>query len=121
MKIGAIVAQLGAVMIGAIGFAVVDGFLRMFAVCEPAVKDAAEASTLEANQKAAERLKKECVPSQVQAIGAHTRLVDGMIADAAAASNRLAEENTSSIVITAIIAGIGLLISIIVAMLIGVK
>src|SRR6266478_1832239 len=71
---------------------IVANFQKAFAACDPGIKYAAATNTPEENLKAAQRLKAECVPLAEQAIHAHMKMVDELIAGSKKTSNDLTEE-----------------------------
>src|SRR5438876_6697196 len=71
--------------------------------------------------KAAQRLKAECVPPMEHALHDQTTLVNGLIADAQKAADELTEHANSSINRVMMTAGVGLLLSLIASMWIGIK
>lgn len=93
----------------------------VFPACEPAVKFAASTTSADDSLKAAARLKAECDPSARDALEDQRKLVDALIAAAAARSQALADETHGSIVTVITSATIGLLVTLIVALWIGIK
>jgi methyl-accepting chemotaxis protein len=100
---------------------VVAQFNKGFAACDPGIQYAASTTTAEDNMKAAQRLKSECVPLMEAALRAQTKMVDGLIADAQKVSDLLTDQTNSSINTVMTTAGVGLLVSLIAAMWIGIK
>ena len=100
---------------------VLAGFEKAFVVCDPAIEYAATTSTPEENMKAAARLKAECVPLVEAALGAQTKLVDDLLAHSQKRSDAMTAEANSSIRVVMISAGVGLLLSLLAAMWIGIK
>jgi len=99
----------------------VANFQKAFAACDPGIKYAATTNTPEDNLKAAQRLKAECVPLAEQAINAHVKMVDALIASSKKVSDNLTEEADFAIRMVWISAGVGLFLGLAVALLIGVK
>jgi methyl-accepting chemotaxis protein len=95
---------------------VTSNFQKAFAACDPVIQYAAKTTTAEENMKAAQRLKVECVPLMEAALVAQTKMIDGLIADASRISDDLTVEANSSINTVMIVAGVGLLFSLIAAM-----
>ncbi len=86
----------------------VANFQQAFAACDPGIKYAATTNTPEDNLKAAQRLKAECVPLAEQAIKAHVKMVDALIASSKKVSDNLTEEADFAIRMVWIAAGVGL-------------
>ena len=101
--------------------AVLAGFEKAFTVCDPAIEYAAKTSTPEENMKAAARLKVECVPLVEAALGAQIKLVDNLLAHSQKRSDAMTAEANSSIRVVMISAAVGLLLSLLAAMWIGIK
>jgi methyl-accepting chemotaxis protein len=99
----------------------VANFQKAFTACDPGIKYAASTTSAEENMKAAARLKAECVPLIDTAIQAHTKMVDGLVADSAKASDELTEAADSAIRMVWISAAVGLLLGLAVALWIGIK
>jgi len=99
----------------------VANFQRAFAACDPGIKYAATTNTPEDNLKAAQRLKAECVPLAEQAIKAHVKMVDALIASSKKVSDNLTEEADFAIRMVWIAAGVGLFLGLAVALWIGIK
>jgi methyl-accepting chemotaxis protein len=95
-------------------------FQKAFAVCDPAIQNAAKAVTPEDNFKAAARLKTECVPLVSAAIKAQAKMTDSLLAHAEKTSDELTAKTNGSIITALIAAGVGLLVSIAAAMWIGI-
>jgi methyl-accepting chemotaxis protein len=95
---------------------VTGNFQKAVAACDPVIQYAATTTTAEENMKAAQRLKVECVPLMEVALVAQTKMIDGLIADASRISDDLTVEANSSINTVMIVAGVGLLFSLIAAM-----
>jgi methyl-accepting chemotaxis protein len=100
---------------------VLAGFEKAFVVCDPVIEYAATTSTPEDNMKAAARLKAECVPLVEAALGAQTKLVDNLLAHSQKRSDAMTAEADSSIRVVMISAAVGLLLSLLAAMWIGIK
>jgi methyl-accepting chemotaxis protein len=100
---------------------VVANFERAFAACDPAIKYAATTSTPEQNLKAAQRLTAECIPPMEVSIHAQTGLVDGLLAGAEKQSDEMTVQANSSIHTVMLTAGLGLLVSLVAALWIGIK
>jgi len=99
----------------------VANFQKAFAACDPGIKYAATTNTPEDNLKAAQRLKAECVPLAEQAIKAHVKMVDALIASSKKVSDNLTEEADFAIRMVWIAAGVGLFLGLAVALWIGIK
>jgi methyl-accepting chemotaxis protein len=100
---------------------IVANFQKAFAACDPGIKYAAATNTPEENLKAAQRLKAECVPLAEQAIHAHMKMVDELIAGSKRMSNDLTEEADFAIRMVWICSSIGLLLGLAVALWMGIK
>jgi methyl-accepting chemotaxis protein len=96
-------------------------FQKAFTACDPVIQYSATTTTAEENMKAAQRLKAECVPLMEAAMQAQTKMIDDLIADANRISDNLTVQANSSIDTLMIAAGLGLLVSLIAAMWIGIK
>jgi methyl-accepting chemotaxis protein len=100
---------------------VLAGFAKAFVACDPVIEYAATTSTPEENMKAAARLKAECVPLVEAALGTQAKLVDDLLAHSQKKSDAMTAEADSSIRVVLVSAGIGLLLSLLAAMWIGIK
>jgi len=98
---------------------VIANFEKMFKACDPVVQFASTTTTPEDNLKAAARLKAECVPLADAAISAQGAMVDGILAEAAKASEQMAADASSAIRSLFIASGLGLLLGLAVALWIG--
>ena len=96
-------------------------FAKAFAACGPAIEFASKTTSAEENLKAAERLKAECVPLVETAIAAQIKLVDSLLADADKQSDEMTVQANSSIHTVMLTAGLGLLVSLVAALWIGIK
>jgi hypothetical protein len=100
---------------------VIASFEKAFAACDPVIRFASTSTTTDENLKAAARLKAECVPLAEAAIGAQGKMVDGFLAEAEKASDQMTVDANSAIRSLFIASGVGLLLSLAVALWIGVK
>jgi methyl-accepting chemotaxis protein len=100
---------------------VVAGFEKAFAACDPVIRYASTTTTAEENLKAAARLKAECVPLAEAAIAAQSKMVDAILAEAEKASDQMTLDASSAIRSLFIASGVGLLLSLAVALWIGVR
>ncbi len=92
-----------------------------FSACESAVRAAAAATSAEENLKIGARLKAECASLIAASVQQQSRLTDDLTTYAAKASDELAER-TNSIIRTVLMAiGIGLVVTITVALWIGLR
>ncbi|MDB5656065.1 MAG: methyl-accepting chemotaxis sensory transducer, partial [Tardiphaga sp.] len=99
---------------------VVAGFEKAFTSCEPAVAFAAKTMSSDDSSKAAIRLKAECVTVMEVAMKTQTNLTDGLLADAARASDEMTTVASASIRWLMVSAGAGLLIGLAMALWIGI-
>jgi methyl-accepting chemotaxis protein len=76
---------------------VVAGFEKAFASCDPAVAFASKTNSPDESSKAAIRLKNDCVPVIEAAMTNQTKLTDGLLADASAASDEMTADASASI------------------------
>ena len=90
-------------------------------VCGPGIKDASEATTPEANHKAALRLSEECKPPMREAITLTRAVVTDILAHGAKVSAALTETTESTIRTTMLMAGLGLAGTIGLALWIGLR
>jgi methyl-accepting chemotaxis protein len=100
---------------------VVANYDKAFNACQPILQLAAKAMTPEENLKAAERLNKECTPVIESAIREHAKLTEVLLSASAKLSNELTENTNSTILTVLISAGLGLLVSLGIALWIGIK
>jgi methyl-accepting chemotaxis protein len=100
---------------------VIAGFEKTFAACDPIIRYASTTTAADENLKAAVRLKAECVPLAEAAIVAQGKMVDGFLAEAEKASDQMTADANSAIRSLFIVSGVGLLLSLAVALWIGVK
>lgn len=100
---------------------VIAKFEQAFRACEASIQEGAAATTPEANAKAAVRLKRECKPQVVAAVAAQTKLTDDLIAYSAKTSGDLTDQTNATIRTSIIAVGVGLLVSLAMALLIGIK
>jgi methyl-accepting chemotaxis protein len=94
---------------------------KAFDACGPAIQFATKMASAEDSLKAAVRLQTECVPDAEAAIKAQGTMVDGLLADADKASEQMTVEANSAIRSIFVASGLGLLISLAVALFIGIK
>jgi methyl-accepting chemotaxis protein len=100
---------------------VLAGFAKAFTACGPGIEYASKTNTSEENMKAADRLKAECVPSMEAALHAQTKMVDTFLADGAKASDEMTVHSNSSINTVLVTSGIGILVSLALALWIGAR
>jgi methyl-accepting chemotaxis protein len=100
---------------------VVANYDKAFNACQPILQLAAKAMTPEENLKAAERLNKECTPVIESAISEHAKLTEVLLSVSAKLSNELTENTNSTILTVLISAGLGLLVSLAIALWIGIS
>ena len=100
---------------------VLAGLEKAFAVCDPAIEFAASTTTPEENMKAAARLKAECVPLVEAGLAAQIKLVDSLLAHSQSKSDAMTAEADASIRLVFISSCIGLLLSLLAALWIGIK
>ncbi|MDP1534374.1 MAG: HAMP domain-containing protein, partial [Rubrivivax sp.] len=100
---------------------VLSSFQKAFATCNPVIEAASRTTSSDDAQKAAARLKVECVPLIESALAAQTRLVDGLIADATKMADQMTVDANSSIRSIFVASGVGLLAGLAMALFIGIK
>jgi methyl-accepting chemotaxis protein len=101
--------------------AVIANYRKAFAACDPVIQYASTTTTAEENLKAGQRLTKECSSVVDFAIHEQAKLTDVLLADAEKLSDELTERTNSTILIVLISAGLGLLVSLAIALWIGIK
>jgi methyl-accepting chemotaxis protein len=99
---------------------VIAGFSKAFEACERVITFAANGTSQEDAFKVLQRLKAECVPLINNGIVAQTKLVDGLLADSGKVSDEMTVQANSSINTVMISAGAGLLVSLAIALWIGI-
>ena len=100
---------------------VLSSFQKAFASCNPVIEFASKTTSSDDAQKAAARLTTECVPLIESALVAQTKLVDGLVADAAKTADQMTVDANSSIRAIFVASGIGLLAGLAIALWIGIK
>jgi methyl-accepting chemotaxis protein len=96
-------------------------FRKAFASCEPAIQFASETTTPEETMKATGRLTTECVPQMETAIAVQAKLVDDFGTYAAKRSAQLTADADSAVVTLIVAGAVGLVVSLSLAMWIGIK
>ena len=100
---------------------VVASFRKAFAACDPIIQFAAKATSQEDNQKAVERLKRECTPVIESAIREQVMLVDNLLAASVKISDGMTDDANVAIRMVWIAACVGLLGGLAIALWIGIK
>jgi len=100
---------------------VVSAFSRAFTVCQPIVEFASKTTTPEDVIKANARLKAECNPVIDSALDDQRKLVDDLMVYAATQARDVGAHTDTVIVTVLVSAGFGLLVSLALAMWIGIK
>jgi methyl-accepting chemotaxis protein len=100
---------------------VLANYEKAFTACNPVIQFASKTTTPEDNLKAGVRLDKECSPVIEFAIHEHAKLTDVLVSYATKTSDELTEHSNSTILIVLISAGVGLLVSLAIALWIGIK
>ena len=100
---------------------VMANYEKAFAACDPVVQFAAKTTSHEDKLKAAERLKRECAPLIESAIQAHAKMTEFLAAQSVKMSDQLTERTNSTILIVLVSAGAGLLLSLAIALWIGIN
>ncbi len=96
-------------------------FQKAFIACGPVVEFASKTVSPEDSMKASMRLKTECIPLLEPGIAAQAKFLDSLLVDAANQSNDITTRAESSISTVLVAAGAGLLVSLAVALWIGIK
>jgi methyl-accepting chemotaxis protein len=100
---------------------VVSAFSKAFTVCQPIVEFASKTTTPGDVIKANTRLKAECNPVIDSALDDQKKLVDDLMAYAATQASDVGAHTDTVIVTVLVSAGFGLLISLVLAMWVGIK
>jgi methyl-accepting chemotaxis protein len=100
---------------------VMANYQKAFAACDPVIQYAAKTTSAEENTKAGQRLKDECSSMIEFAITEHAKMTDSLLAYSAKLSDELTEHSNSTIVAVLISTGVGLLVSLGIALWIGIK
>jgi methyl-accepting chemotaxis protein len=96
-------------------------FAKAFSACTPGIQYASSTNTPEENIKAADRLKKECVPLMEAALHDQTKMVDTLLADATKVSDEMTVQANTSINTVMMASGLGILVGMALALWIGAK
>jgi methyl-accepting chemotaxis protein len=100
---------------------IIANYAKAFAACDPVILFASKTTTAEENLKAGQRLKDECSALIEFAISEQAKLTDTLLADSAKLSDELTEHSNSTIVTVLTASGLGLLVSLGIALWIGIK
>jgi methyl-accepting chemotaxis protein len=94
-------------------------FAKAFAACDPVIVEASKTLSADSVVKATTRLKMECVPFIESAVVDQTKVTDALLADAEKNAVRMALEADNAIRSVMVAAGLGLALSLAVALWIG--
>jgi methyl-accepting chemotaxis protein len=100
---------------------VIANYEKAFTACDPVIQYAAKTTTAEEKLKAGERLKNECTSVIEFAIHEQAKLTDVLLSYSTKLSIELTEHSNSTILTILVSAGLGLLISLGIALWIGIK
>jgi methyl-accepting chemotaxis protein len=100
---------------------IIASYAKAFAACDPVIQFASKTTTPEDNLKAGARLEKECTPLIDSAIHEQANLTDVLVAHSKKLSDGLTENTNSTILTVLISAALGLLVSLAIALWIGIK
>jgi methyl-accepting chemotaxis protein len=100
---------------------VIANYEKAFTACDPVIQYASKTTTAEENTKAGQRLKDECSAPIEFAISEHAKMTDMLLVYSAKLSDDLTERSNSTILTVLISSGLGLLLSLAIALWIGIK
>jgi methyl-accepting chemotaxis protein len=100
---------------------VIANYDKAFAACDPVIQFASKTTTTEEKLKAVERLNNGCRSIIDTAIREQAKLTDDLLVYTAKVSDDLTEHTNSTILVVMVSAGLGLLVSLAIALWIGIK
>ncbi|CAN5497661.1 HAMP domain-containing methyl-accepting chemotaxis protein [soil metagenome] len=100
---------------------ILASFAKAFATCSPIIDAASKTSTPDEAAKAVQRIKNECVPQIEAGTQLQAKMLNELLADQAKLSDAMTAQASSSVQTVVIAAAMGLLVSLMLAIWIGIS